>query len=207
MMWDTCSHDPIYAKWILECDMTSTYAYHRLQLQVAQHHTINDWVLKAPSNALFIDALIKEYPDARIVWTHRDPYKAMGSLCSLITEFRGRLGKVDEKALGPTQIPQFKGHIDRPDALQDKLGAGRMYNLHYSALARDHIGEMRKLYAWLGEDFTPDVEAGMKTWLADNPQGRFGKHTYNLERYGLSVDLLRPHFSNTSRNIRSSWNS
>ena len=162
MMWDTMSDDPVYARWILETDMTSTYRYHRLQLQVAQHHTISDWVLKAPSNALFIHALHKEYPDARIVWTHRDPYKAMASLCSLVSSFRGRLGAVDEKALGPTQIPQFKGHLTRPDELADKLGSGSLYNLHYARLARDPIGEMRGLYAWLGDELTPDVEASME---------------------------------------------
>jgi hypothetical protein len=194
MMWDTMSDDPVYAKWILACDVTSIYDYHRLQLQVAQHHTINAWVLKAPSNAMFIHGLHKEYPDARIVWTHRDPYKALGSVCSLISEFRGRLGKVDEATLGPTQIAQFKLHLERPDALNDKLGPGKIYHLHYADLARDHIGEMRKLYAWLGDDFAPDVEAGMRQWLAGNPQGRFGKHTYNLARFGLNIDMLRPHF-------------
>jgi hypothetical protein len=194
MMWDTMSDDPVYAKWILETDTRSIYAYHRLQLQVAQHHTGNHWVLKAPSNALFIEGLHEEYPDARIVWTHRDPYKALASVCSLISEFRGRFGRVNDAVLGPTQIPQFRLHLERPEALQAKLEPAAMYHLHYAKLARDPIGELRRLYAWLGDDFTPEVETRMKRWFADNPSGRFGKHTYRLEDYGLTRKMLEPHF-------------
>ena len=40
------------------------------------------------------------------------------------------------------------------------------------------IGAMRRLYAWLGDEFTPAVEAGMRAWLDVNPQGKFGKHDF-----------------------------
>jgi hypothetical protein len=194
LLWDSVSDDPIYAYWILHCDKTSMYAYHRLQLQVAQHHTINSWVLKAPSNALFIQGMHREYPDARIIWTHRDPYKALTSLCSLLAAFRTKYGRVDEKSLIPKHIEHFRLHLKRPDELQERLGPGSIYNLRYAQLVTDPVGEMRKIYAWLGDEFTSDVEAGMTKWLSDNPQGRFGKHTYDLARFGGSLEMLRPHF-------------
>jgi hypothetical protein len=194
LLWDSVSDDPIHASWILHCDKTSMYAYHRLQLQVAQHHTINSWVLKAPSNALFIHGMHQEYPDARIIWTHRDPYKALTSLCSLLAAFRAKYGRVDEKSLMPKHIEQFRLHLERPDELQESLGPGSMYNLHYTQLVSDPIGEIRKIYAWLGDELTADVEAGMTKWLSDNPQGKFGKHIYDLARFGGSLEMLRPHF-------------
>ena len=45
---------------------------------------------------------------------------------------------------------------------------------------------MRTLYAALGDEFTPEAEAGMRAWLADNPQGKFGRHEYKLAEYGLN---------------------
>ncbi len=30
------------------------------------------------------------------------------------------------------------------------------------------------------------AEAGMRAWLADNPQDKFGRHEYKLAQYGLS---------------------
>ena len=45
---------------------------------------------------------------------------------------------------------------------------------------------MRTLYRPLGDEFTAQAEAGMRAWLADNPQDKFGKHEYKLAQYGLS---------------------
>jgi hypothetical protein len=35
---------------------------------------------------------------------------------------------------------------------------------------------------------------GMRTWIADNPQDKFGKHEYKLARFGLSPQSLAPLF-------------
>ena len=34
----------------------------------------------------------------------------------------------------------------------------------------------------------------MQAWLDNNPQGKFGKHEYALDQYGLSVEALEPGF-------------
>jgi hypothetical protein len=62
-------------------------------------------------------------------------------------------------------------------------------------MIRDPIGEMRKLYQWLGDELTPGAEAGMRGWLAQNPQGRFGKHTYQLDEFGIMKADLTPYFA------------
>ena len=41
------------------------------------------WTLKFPSHALAVEEIIATYPDSRIVYTHRDPIKPLGSTCSL----------------------------------------------------------------------------------------------------------------------------
>jgi hypothetical protein len=59
---------------------------------------------------------------------------------------------------------------------------------------RQPIETMRKLYKSLGDEFTPEAEAAMAKWLADNPQDKFGKHEYKLAQYGLSLEKLTPLF-------------
>ena len=49
--------------------------------------------------------------------------------------------------------------------------------------------------------FTPQVEAGMRDWLADNPQGKWGKHAYNLQRFGQSEAKLAPLLENYRAHI------
>lgn len=41
------------------------------------------WVLKHPGNLYYLEAILAVFPDARIVWTHRDPAQVFGSMCSM----------------------------------------------------------------------------------------------------------------------------
>lgn len=192
LMFDVACDDPVYARWILDCDLEPTYRYHKLLLQVLQRFTRGRWVLKAPSHALFVHDLLEVYPDARLVWTHRDPYRAMGSLCSLISAYRRMFAEVDPGRLGEQYLEHFKLHLTRPQEV-DERDSGRIYHLHYASLVHDPITELRRLYRWLGEDLSDEASSGIREWLRQNPQGKYGRHLYELETYGLSPDRLRPH--------------
>ena len=52
-------------------------------LQILQSKAPGTWSLKMPSHSVHIETLLKVFPDVRMVWAHRDPYKATGSLCNL----------------------------------------------------------------------------------------------------------------------------
>ena len=70
----------------------------------------------------------------------------------------------------------------------------RIIDVHYADLLRDPLETMRKLYRALGDEFTAEAEAGMRAWLSDNPQDKFGRHEYRLTQYGLSLEKLEPMF-------------
>ena len=80
------------------------------------------------------------------------------------------------------------------EAAKDRLGDEGIYDLHYNDLVSNSIESMRKLYDWLGDDFTPEVEQRMQKWLQEHPQNKFGKHKYSLEEFGLSMEKLKPLF-------------
>lgn len=182
---------PRYSEWILACDMRSTYEYHRKVLQILQSTNPGRWNLKMPSHALHIKALLDVFPDARLIWTHRDVFKAAGSFLSLIEAIQSGFCVTPDRAFISRTYPrQFAEHLLRP--LAERRKRGRFYDQHYAELVRDPIAQMRALYDWLGDPFTPKAEAGMRAWLEENPQGRFGAHRYSLETYGLRVDDLKP---------------
>ncbi len=186
---------PEYKDFIFSCDMTSAYSYHRKFLQVLQHHAPGVWNLKMPSHALHLDYLIKEYPDARLVWTHRDPFTATGSLCSIISYSHMRfMGKVDTDWLAKDYPWQAQEHAERIMDFRDKHGEDRVIDVHYDALMNDPMATMKRLYAALGDEWTPEAEAGIQGWLDDNPQNKFGKHEYKLGQYGLTMEQLEPMF-------------
>ncbi len=184
-----------YRDWLFSTDMTSAYSYHKRFLQLLQADAPGVWNLKMPSHGLYLDALLEVYPDARLVWTHRDPYTAMGSFCSIITLGHSAFTSAPDSAyIGGNCQYQSALHLNRIMDARNQLGEARMADVHYADMMRDSIGTMRALYRALGDNFTPEVEGAMQAWLDDNPQGKFGKHEYQLEQYGLSVEGLAPHF-------------
>ena len=64
--------------------MVPAYEFHRRCLQVLQSAIPTQrWALKTPGHMWHMDAVYAVYPDARVVWTHRDPLKVVGSVASL----------------------------------------------------------------------------------------------------------------------------
>jgi hypothetical protein len=195
LMWESRGKLPTYRDWIFQTDVTSAYEYHKRFLQLLQAEAPGVWNLKMPSHALNIPTLLKVYPDARLLWIHRDPLTATGSFCSLMTlGHQGFLGKIDIEWLRQNCPWQAAQHANRIMDARDSLGEGRIIDVHYADLMRNPVETMRKVYGALGDDFTGAAQVGMRAWLADNPQDKFGKHEYKLARFGLSPQMLAPLF-------------
>ena len=163
-------------------------------LQVLQSAAPGAWSLKMPSHALHLDALLSVFPDARLVWAHRDPFRATASALGMYQMSRARLcgPDVDRAPLIAANLRQLAAHVERPLRTRERIGDARFFHLHYADLLRDPIGQMRALYDWAGDDLTADVERAMRDWLVDNPQDRFGVRPYSLDAYGLTVAELEP---------------
>ncbi len=51
-------------------------------------------------------------------------------------------------------------------------GDDRFYDMDFRAVQRDPIGQVRGLYAWLGEPVTDAFEQGMRRWWEENAEHR-----------------------------------
>lgn len=179
---------PNYRDWLLtQTDMSSAYEYHKKFLQVLQADAPGTWNLKMPSHSLWLETLLKVYPDARFIWTHRDPLSATGSFCSLISlAHLGFTGKADKAWIRENCTYQAQLHAERIMDFRDKYGEDRVIDVHYSDLMQQPMATMRQLYGQLGDDLSPAAEAAMQQWIDDNPQNKFGKHEYKLAEFDLT---------------------
>ena len=86
---------PAYGRWLEKTDMRSAYRFHRLALQVLQSRLpTGTWSLKTPNHLWCLDDLAEAYPDARLVWTHRDPAQVVPSVAmvrSLVASSMARM--------------------------------------------------------------------------------------------------------------------
>jgi hypothetical protein len=194
-LWEAFMPTRAYADWLLTTDMTSTYAYERSVLQMLQSRAPGTWSLKMPSHAVHIEALLTTFPDVRIVWAHRDSFKATASFLRLNYLSRAVLGAhIDTAEVVSNVLRQLQAHVTRPLRARERIGDDRFFDLQYSALMRDPIAVMRSLYDWAGDDLTPPTEMAMLGWLKRNPQDRFGVQPYSLDGAGVTIADLEPVF-------------
>jgi hypothetical protein len=193
--WESFGRLPGYRDYVFGADVRPTYDYHKRFLQLLQADAPGVWNLKQPSHGLHLETLLAVYPDARLIWMHRDPLVATASFCSLGEVARRALaGRADRRWIGENQLWQAVQHVERIMDARDRIGEERIADVHYAELLADPVGTMRRLYAALADDFTPEAEAGMRAWLGENPQGKFGWHEYRLADYGLSERRVRASF-------------
>jgi hypothetical protein len=94
----------------------------------------------------------------------------------------------------PSVLGQLKAHVERPLRTRARVGSGQFFDLYYTALLRDPIGEVRRLYDWVGLELSLESERAMACWLEKNPQDRFGLRPYSLDAFGLTKRDLEPIF-------------
>jgi sulfotransferase family protein len=194
-LWEAFMPNTAYAEWLLQADMSSAYEYERTVLQVLQSQAPGTWSLKMPSHAVHIEALLSAFPDVRIVWAHRDPFKSTASFLRLNYLSRAVLGApIDVDVIVPNVLRQLKEHVDRPLATRRRIGDGRFFDLHYADLMRDPVAVMRSLYDWAGDDLCASTEKAMLGWLDAHPQDRYGVAPYSLEGSGVTRADLEPIF-------------
>lgn len=182
---------PEYGDWLRACDMNSAYAYHKSVLQVLQSASHGKWNLKSTCHGLFLDVLRRVYPDARLIWIHRDPFKALASSCSLVRAQQTVLGaEIHSDLIGQSCQTYLTVLLAHSLAAKQQLPGEAIYHLWYSRLLQSPVAEMQELYRWLGDDWTPQVENGMRSWLSTHPQGKYGKHQYSLEEFNLFESSL-----------------
>lgn len=190
---------PTYHDWLLFTDMESAFEHRKRVLQILQTTNPGRWVLKMPSDSLFIRQIFKTFPDARVIWTHRDPFAAFGSSF----EMRGGsrpMFEIDEgRGYMRDRFPlQLALHASRPLEFSRERPAD-VYHLYYRDLVADPVAQLRKVYAWLGDKWTYETDAGVRGWLADNPQNKHGRHSYALEDWGFSKADVTPYFADYLR--------
>ena len=188
---------PSYGKWYVGCDMGSAFALHKTILQIWQSEIATRyWNLKAPNHLHHIDDLMAAYPDARVIWMHRDPAICVPSITSLMMTMQRPMSKAaDPAASGAHFNWMYRTGIERTMRYDDQSADSRWcYHLHYDALMRDPVGALRAAYAHFGDEIEPEHEARMAAWVRQRPKNTFGRHKYSPEDFGLRADALHAQY-------------
>jgi hypothetical protein len=195
-LFETLANMPTYGEWLLAVDETDAYAHHHDVLQVLQSRAPGRWSLKSPHHGLAVRELRAQYPDARVVVTHRDPVTVIASVCSLIQSLSSTFSDADHTKYIAAHWPAVAEVIvTRIAEFRDTHGDDGFLDVQYPDLTADPLGVVRAIYEWEGTEYTPKAAAAMRAYMADNQQGKFGRHAYSLEPFGLDAGELTERFA------------
>ncbi|MBW2271581.1 MAG: sulfotransferase [Deltaproteobacteria bacterium] len=186
---DTQGLVPSYGRWLEQTDVAAAYAIHKLGLQVLQSALpTQTWSLKTPQHLWYLDALNECYPDARLIWTHRDPRKVVTSVASLTTSMHKMTSDdVDPRAVGEEWNHKLRVGIERGmDFDERQRGRSWCHQLLYADLVADPVGAMERLYAHFGQELLPLHRRRIETWMQQRSQSVFGRHGYDPVDFGFS---------------------
>jgi Sulfotransferase family len=195
---------PSYSKWLLDADLTSTYLYERRVLKLLQWgEPVRPWRLKTPTHLLFLPHLDRAFPDARFVMTHRDPTDVLLSVADVYADIAGVFtDHLDRPYLGQLNLEHWSVGIERAMNFRDAGADQRFYDIDFRAMQADPIGEVRGLYAWLGQPVTDEFETGMRRWWASNAENREPSTHPDPAMFGLDPAQIRPLFSRYAERSR-----
>src|SRR4051795_1166717 len=195
--YESLGNVPRYTEWLAKQDWTDAYARHKQNLQlIGLDEPEKRWVLKNPSHMSALDALMTVYPDALIVYTHRDPVTCIASSCSLSAETTvGHSSTYVGGVIGHTQLDLWSRafhafHDARPAYDQDQF-----IDIAFKDLVTDPLGVTRRVYDQFGLDWTPEVQTAIEEIDQESKQGKAKpSHTYTLKDYGLTEERVRSAF-------------
>jgi hypothetical protein len=190
---------PTYEDWVdHDADWSHVYAFHERQLQHLQWRNRRDrWVLKTGAHMWGLEHLLRTYPDARVVFTHRDPVKSVTSYASLTTLVRSAgSDEVDRFEVAQDWTARLKRVIDHVMAVRSSLSYPRaiFYDMYFPDFVADQFAVVSDIYTALGLPMTDEAAGRMKAFIADNPKGKHGLHLYTPEEYGIDPAVVRRDF-------------
>jgi Sulfotransferase family len=187
---------PSYTIWKSSIDQTPIYEWHRKMLKTLQWATETErWVVKAPSHLSCLDLVFETYPDARVVITHRDPLRVVGSLADTMATLHWmHSNRVAHQDLIEFLCMGLEHQMNEVTKERDSgtLPGDQISDVLYSDLTKDPLGTIAKLYSKWDIELTDAASSNMRAYVdARHSHRGVGEHRYRFEDTGLDLNEHR----------------
>jgi hypothetical protein len=176
---------PTYHAYVNRADADIVYRWHKRMLQVLQwKQPGRRWFGKSATYHLtHLPALMKHYPDACIIQTHRDPLRIMSSVANLLRAFYWQRSDKDFDApvfenlmVGEMTARLLEGVMEDRD--RGVVPPGQIVDSRYQDLMTDPVAAIGKIYTAFGMAFDEAAAKRIRDYLAFKPKHKHGVHRY-----------------------------
>jgi hypothetical protein len=177
---------PSYASYMATASMAPAFEYHKRVLKYLQWRKPKcRWVLKSPDYIMLVREILEHYPDAQLIYTHRDPVKAFGSAVSLIGTLHWMRCDHPYKYDNPnSHATGLRFLATLLDNIIDGLESGaiprsQFFDVRYGDFIRDPVQTVADIYAFFGRTLGEASRTAMTRYVKDNAASRSNhRHEY-----------------------------
>jgi hypothetical protein len=192
--WLTMS--PRWREHYLSTDQTPHYSYMKRVLQLLQWRrgtAGKRWVLKCPQHLEQLPVLLKTFPDATVVFTHRDPVAVIQSTITMqaYTQ-RVQRPKVEIDWIRDYWISRIELLLRACVRDRGLVEAKRSVDCRFHALMREPWSILEEVYAKSGLELDSRARGHLDRYLIEHPRGKAGQVIYDLHGdFGVDPAALR----------------
>jgi hypothetical protein len=192
-------HD--YGYWQAEQDHEAAYRDLLLWMKAIQYQSPwrrgRQWVLKTPHHVLGgMSGLLKVFPEAKLIMTHRDVAQVLPSYCSMCASLSISTSTTYRREdQGAHWTLRFKTGLERLMVLRETLPPDRVIDVRYADTVSDPVGVAERLMAAMGLDFDAADRAAMLACIADNARDNRPPHKYSADQFGLTPEGIASDFA------------
>ncbi len=191
-------HVPSYGRWSEGVDPLPAYAQMARLLKLVgwsqQSSSLRPWVLKTPQHMMDLPALLSVFPDARLIFTHRDLSTAVASAASLAwNQSIIYSDHIDPEKLGAEWLRKTQVQIERVEKARKSIPQERMMDVHFDEMESDWRATMERIYRFLDLDIAPALPA-LEEYQRRTANGKARRHDYCLAEFGLSKQQVEGAF-------------
>lgn len=196
-VWEWIAYVPRWRDYYLSHDQTPHYRYLKKALQALQWLRGPDrWILKSPQHLEQLIPLRATFPDATVVFTHRDPVAVIASTVTMCAYgSRLRCKRVDLAAIAAYWIDRIERLLRACVRDRDAIPAARSVDVLFHEFMADDVGMVERIYDRAGLEMTTEARRVLDRFMAANPRGKFGRVLYDLQGdFGIDPQQLRQRF-------------
>jgi hypothetical protein len=202
LRFDTTYDIPSYRTWLDAAGHVPAYEFHKRFLQHLQFQGLSAgagagrWVLKCPDHVFALEAIRTVYPDARLVFVHRDPVSVLLSVAKLTEVLRAPFTRrLDALEIGRQESARWLDGARRMVRAEATLQlAEPICHVHHLDLISDPLATVEGVYRHFGLALPLDAGARMGRMVGRQPNGGYAPHAYRFEDHGLDAAAERSKF-------------
>ena len=185
---------PNYGRWVFETDALSAYQRYRAVLGLIAGGRSKPWLLKDPDHVFQLATLIKVFPSARLVFTHRDPVEAVTSFGNIMYHARSLVEPdLEPEQLSRVNLPGYWAKaMHKMEQARKDINPAQMLDLHLDEINADPLAAVARIYDYFGIEKSTSALDAMRLWIHDDPRAGHGNgRRYSLAALGTSPEEIR----------------